>query len=310
MDYGLREYSESGDATWLRTATDVALDWWHFHIELGNRSDFEWHDHAAGIRASKLAYLLDNILAGRLEISESDLGSLMHLADIHGEKLQEPDFLSRGNHAIFQLAGLDALCEVIHWRRSCESGRVYATGGFRELMRTQFTSEGVHTENSPAYQLWALMALDRAKAVDRFPIPEVRTMMDLARSIVPWVTWPDGEFVAAGDSSGVGPILESAVEMTCLADGSCWAVRDLTKSGYAIVRSLPGAPIAEASMLFITGKGHDIGHKHADELGFSLMEGGRKIFVDAGQYGYNHDEPRRFVLSVRLTMSQVSRTTR
>ena len=299
MDYGLKEYSETGDIKWLRSATDVALDWWHFHVELGNRSAFEWHDHAAGVRASRLAYLLDNVLDGRFEIAESELEALMRLGDIHAEKLREPDFLSHGNHGIFQLVGLDALCRVIHWRRSCEDGRVFAASAFRDLLRTQFTSEGVHTENSPAYQLWVLRALDRARAEERFSAPEILGIMNLARTVVPWLTWPNGEFVAFGDSSGAGPILDSVSDATCFADDSCWATRDLTRSGYAIIRSVPEVPIAEASMLFIKGKGYRTGHKHADELAFSLMEDGRKIFVDSGQYGYNRDDARRYVVSAR-----------
>ena len=84
-----------------------------------------------------------------------------------------------------------------------------------------------------------------------------------------------------------------------MRSGVCWAVRDYTKSGYAIIRSLPNTPRDKASMLFIKGPGKVTGHKHADELGFVLMEPGRKIFVDSGQYGYNHDEARRYVVSVR-----------
>ena len=299
MDFGLNEYNETGNTRWLRSATDVAVDWWHFHIELGNRSAFVWHDHAAGVRAARLAFILDKILDRQFEIADWKLEALMQLADIHAEKLQEPEFLSHGNHAIFQLAGLDALCRVIHWRESCENGRVFAADAFRSVMRTQFTSEGVHTENSPAYQLWILTALDRLRAEERFSIPEFRRVMDLARPVVPWLTWPNGEFVAVGDSSGAGPILDSVADVTCLADDSCWAIRDLTKSGYAIIRSVPRVPTAEASMLFIKGKGYLAGHKHADELAFSLMEDGRKIFVDSGQYGYNRDDARRYVVSAR-----------
>ena len=39
---------------------------------------------------------------------------------------------------------------------------------------------------------------------------------------------------------------------------------------------------------------HSTGHKHADAFGFVLMEGGRKVFVDSGKYGYNDgDEATR-----------------
>ena len=45
--------------------------------------------------------------------------------------------------------------------------------------------------------------------------------------------------------------------------------------------------------------GDAIAHKHADDLGFVLMEGGREIFVDSGKYGYNKDDLRSYVISAR-----------
>lgn len=298
MDYALYEYGDTGNATWLQRAAEVALDWGRFHVDLNKRSPFEWYDHSAAIRAARLAYLLDNILAGRVDISETKLAALMHLADLHAKKLQDPKFLATGNHAIFQLAGLDALCEVVHWRRSCEAGRWFARSEFAELIQTQFTLEGVHTERSPSYHRGVLRTLGRLDAAHRFASSGVGEIVELAQEVTPWLTWPDGEFVALGDSTGMGRALESPVEPTCL-NNSCWAVRDLTDSGYAIIRSLPEKPRAEASMLFVAGTGSLSGHKHADELSFLLMEGGRKIFVDSGCYGYNRDEARGYVMSAR-----------
>ena len=299
MDFALHRYRDTGDADWLQRAVEIALDWEHFHIERGGHSEFGWYDHSTGIRASRIAFLLDRILSRELDVGDRDLEAILRLADLHAEKLQEPDFLARGNHAIFQLVGLDSLCEVASWRRTCATARSYASGAFSQLIRTQFTKEGVHTESSPAYHQFILSALRRTRAEVRFASPDVARIIDRASRVTPWLTWPGGEFVEVGDSTGNGPVLESDVTQTCLGDGTCWAVRDFTESGYAIIRSLPDSPIDEASMLFVKGKGRVTGHKHTDELAFSLMEDGRKIFVDSGQYGYNRDEARRYVVSAR-----------
>ena len=52
-------------------------------------------------------------------------------------------------------------------------------------------------------------------------------------------------------------------------------------------------------MLFVSGMAHNTGHEHADELSFELFEFGERIIVDSGKYGYEKDEFRKYVRSVR-----------
>jgi hypothetical protein len=52
-------------------------------------------------------------------------------------------------------------------------------------------------------------------------------------------------------------------------------------------------------MLFVNAMSISAWHKHADELGFELMEFGRKVFVDSGKYGYQDAPERRYVTSAR-----------
>ena len=299
MDFHLNQYRETDDATWLQGAVEIALDWERYHVNLGKRSAFTWYDMATGLRSSRLAFLLDHILSGQLDVSNTDLAALMRLVDLHAEKLQEPKFLAGNNHAIFQLVGLDALCEVASWRKACSEAHPYASAAFAELIRRQFTDEGVHTESSPAYHQFVLRKLRTTRAVERFGHADVASMLERAETVTPWLTYPNKEIIAVGDSTGTGPALETPVEPVCMSDTSCWAVRDLTRSGYAIIRSLPETPLDEASLLFVSAMAHSTGHKHADDLGFVLMEGGRKVFVDSGKYGYNDDEARRYVVSAR-----------
>ena len=263
-------------------------------------SDFQWYDHSTGIRASRLAFLLDFILSDRIEVSETDLARLMTLADLHAKKLMEPAFLSPGNHGLFQLVGLDALCSVVGWRDTCQGARSYARGAFVKLVKSWFSDEGVNVENSPTYHYWVPLQIRELGAVERFQQSEVQEILERADAIAPWLTYPDGRWVPVGDSHGAGPQLTGPVEPDCLPDGAgCWAIGDFTKSGYALVRSLPEADDGESSMLFVSAMATPTGHKHSDDLSFVLMEGGREIFTDSGRYGYNFDEVRSYVRSAR-----------
>ena len=300
MEYWLYEYRQDGDAARLLAPIKIALDWHRFHVEEGQRSAFQWYDQSTGVRASRLAFLLDLILAGQLEVGDADLGRLMTLADLHAEKLREPSFLSRLNHGLFQVVGLDALCSVASWRDACQGARSYAREAFAKLIKSWFSEEGVHIENSPSYHGWVIRKLRDLGAAATFQQPEVEGILERADAVTPWLTYPDGRWVPVGDSDGTGPQLTGPVDPWCLPDGAgCWAVRDLTKSGYAIIRSLPESDGQESNMLFVSAMAPLTGHKHSDDLSFVLIEGGRDIFVDSGKYGYNYDDARTYAISAR-----------
>ena len=298
MEYWLHAY-QNGETGALEGVLAIALDWHRFHIEDNRTSAFEWYDMATGIRASRLAFLLDRILVGEFDVSDGDLRTLMELADLHVEKLLEPSFLSPGNHGLFQLAGLNALCLVIGWRDACEGAGSYARATLGRLLDRWFTAEGVHRENSPFYHGFMMNVLQWLRIAERFQHAGVRAIIERGVEVSPWLTYPDGRWVPVGDTEGIGPRLVGPVEAVCLDDaGSCWAVRDLTESGYAIIRSQPGST-DDASMLFVSAMGGAIAHKHADDLGFVLIEGGREVFVDSGKYGYNRNDWRNYFTSAR-----------
>ena len=178
--------------------------------------------------------------------------------------------------------------------------RFYAADAFGELVASWYSDEGVHLENSPTYHYWVGLQIRELGAVERFEGSGVKEILERADEISPWLTYPDGRWIRVGDSHGDGPVLTGPVETECLpGGGGCWAVRNLTQSGYALVRSPPEVDAGESSVFFVSGGTAPTGHKHADDLGFVLMEWGRDIFVDSGRYGYNYGDARSYVLSAR-----------
>ena len=312
MDFWMHEYMRDSDPDHLSAPIQIALDWHRFHIEEGRTSALQWYDHSSGVRASRLAFLLGFILSDQLKVSDVDLARLMTLADLHAEKLMDPAFLSPTNHGLFQMVGLDALCSVVGWRGVCQGARPYAKESFVDLVKSWYSEEGVHVENSPTYHSWVTLQIRELGAVERFGHPDIQKILDRADALAPWLTYPDGRWARVGDSHGDGPQLTGPVEPECLPNGGgCWAVRDFTKSGYAVIRSLPEVDESDASMLFVSGTTEPTGHKHGDDLGFVQIEGGQDIFVDSGRYGYNYDEYRSYVLSARAhnVISLVGRRT-
>ena len=253
MEYWLHEYRRTDDAAHLVTPIEIALDWHRFHIDAGRTSAFQWYDHATGLRASRLGFLINFILSDQVELGEDDLARLMTLADLHAEKLRDPGFLKTNNHGLFQLVGLDALCSVVGWRNACQGARAYAKEAFAKLVRSWYSEEGVNVENSPSYHGWVTRQIEKVGATERFQEAEVQAIIETADEISPWLTYPDGRWVPVGDSEGSGPKLSGPIETICLSyDSNCWAVRDFTKSGYAVIRSLPETDNRESRMLFVS----------------------------------------------------------
>src|SRR5690606_41756217 len=92
-----------------------------------------------------------------------DVGELsLQLAakDMHVEALKNPSYLNPGNHGLFQMNGLAAICHVARVLRSCDEAGPYARRAFQHHAEAQFTPEGMHAEHSSQYHPWAIRMIE------------------------------------------------------------------------------------------------------------------------------------------------------
>ncbi len=293
----LNEYFKTKDPALIEEALEFAEDWYHYHFIEKKSHPFSWYDMAAGIRAIRIAFFLDMIQRGIIHINEERKKNIISLADIHISKLKEDKFINISNHGLFQVAGLNLLCQIASSRPACANTKDFIERKFKEIISGQFTEQGVHTENSPSYHFFVLEdILIQLKALEG--ISNVESIIKKAKSISPWLVFPNKKVVRVGDSGGNKKDISAFstdAKKTCMNSGKCFLVGDLTASGYAIIRSIPDAK--NQSMIFVTGMAHNLGHKHADELSFELFEFNRFIFVDSGKYGYQKDDMRNYIVS-------------
>ncbi|HET6430819.1 heparinase II/III-family protein [Dyella sp.] len=278
-------------------------DWYVYHVVQKKQSEFEWYDMSTGYRAQHLALLLWLQKKGRLTLSPGQLHEVRALAHWHIAKLRDPDFITHGNHAIFQLQGLRLLC--LAWADdACRGEEAYTARLMGNLLRSQFGKDGVQTENSPGYHLFVLDTFARIRPALYPPIERdfARTLAQ-ARAVAPWFTLPDGQVVPMGDSAGHGAKFPREGVPACSSrdrSGSCIISKDLIAGGYAVVRTSPGTVSAKASMLIVDGASVvPRSHDHADELSFELYTGGRRVLVDSGKFSYNDDRWHRYFQSNR-----------
>lgn len=268
----LQKHVETADPRYLIESIDLVLDWWE--AAQSGAFLYRWNDMATGIRAMRLAYIFER--AENLEMSAERRNALDLLVDRHARKLMRDGFISLTNHGIFQAFGLNLLSKAAAGRRSVRGGEKRAAQALRDIVANQFTAEGVHAEHSPSYHKFALRRMQAMGIERHFKVPAV---LETAKDVQPWLTFPDGRIAGVGDSAGVDRPYAGTE-----------TVGDFTASGYAIARGGDW-------MLFVSGMCRSISHKHADETGFELFDGGRYIFMDTGRYGYIDNNWRRYARS-------------
>jgi Heparinase II/III-like protein/Heparinase II/III N-terminus len=303
LDPLLRAYEATGERSYVADALGFVEDWFVFNVQEQQANEYGWDDMAAGIRAAKIAWLLDQALRGPIELSARQKVILVQLADLHASKLLEPDFLARGNHAYFQLHGLMAICHVVPRLGACAGAIDYASDRMDRLIRAQFSDEGVHLEDSPDYHFFVAGLLERLGASGWYDAPEIEAMRDHIDAVKPWLLHPDGHVVTIGDSANrIRKVAPPQGQASCRESAGyrpeCFTSR-LFANGYGVVRSDWAVDPSAASMLFVAASAHTNGHKHADDLTFEWYELGTRILVDTGRYGYHKDDIREFVQSTR-----------
>ncbi|MBN8431782.1 alginate lyase family protein [Microbulbifer salipaludis] len=297
IDSVLRQYRRTQDEKYLKEAFSIILDWHNYYKGNGNIDHMQWYDMATGIRAMKLAWLWQELANYPFLILPADAEKIRVLMRQHIEKLLDESFLAHGNHAYFQLVGLRLLCLAEVNSEVCSNESEYNSKKMFSLLERQFTGEGVHKENSPAYHFFTLKTI-RQLNIQGLYGREVLELIDRASRVSPHLVYPNSMVARIGDSSGSYSADLNFYSEPMVLNGVKCQVGDFSKSGYFSIRTLPDTLIEDSSQLFITGISFsDEAHNHADELSFELFHRGELVFVDSGKYSYNKDEFRRYVIS-------------
>lgn len=298
----------------LARSVEVAVHWAKTFPSLSTPSPFAWYDMAVGLRAYRLAYLID--AAARDDaITPQQIQTLVRSAGVHRDALvEESRFAGHSNHGLYQSLGLLAMTRRLPTLPGMEEAHEIAAARVGSLVEDQFTEEGVHVEHSPGYHVLILEALLRAMAAGLVTDPLTRQRAERAERVLPWLVQSDGRLAMVGDTSyGFSPrgaytdpgaqyVVSAGAEGSPPPSG----LLVFPKSGYAAVRE--DWRRGRGSYLLQIASFRSRAHKHADDLSFVWSEGDVQLIADAGRYGYtgrtepgdglwelgyNYDDPSR-----------------
>lgn len=278
LDVYINLHGQTQDAAAFQRLVAGILDWVEFEANAASPASL-WGDMAAGIRASKLAYVISQPEFGGL--GSPSQAAILKSARDHLARLKDPAFISDSNHVMTQIHGAAALIRVMPDAPEARDGEAYVAEVLTKALRTQFGVEGVHLEHSPTYHVYAIYGFRRLATSGWHDDGELPRTLKRASKALPWFIFPDGHLCAIGDSA---PKPKKAKPPRLPGDT---VGRLFKEAGYGVVRHNWGRTGGATSMLIATCGHHSLKHKHADDLSFELFEGGRRLIVDSGKCTYD-----------------------
>lgn len=284
---------------YLGWSLDLAVDWARSFPDPAVASPFAWYDMAVGLRAYRLAYLID-VAAREDAVSDDDIGWLLSAADVHRQLLLSDElFAGHSNHGFYQAAGELALARRLDIPGMDET-QAQGTERFHQLMKAHFSEDGVHLEHSPEYQWILMQSLAGMIGTGLVQDPQIVAQFGRVQESMAWFVAPNGRVVMFGDSTAREPkvrrpelITDEALRFVATAGAQGRPPGTTTRlfraGGYAVLRDRwPRGQddYAACSYLAQTCAFHSRMHKHADEMSFVWYDRGHEILTDSGRYGY------------------------
>ncbi|QCP81357.1 hypothetical protein D0C27_05385 [Alcaligenes faecalis] len=291
----LGKFFSDFNEVYLKEAFEYIKDWKRYRDSEGKKSQFVWYDMAVGLRSIILGLFFDLHNQKIVSLSADDFSLLKSLVDDHLKNLSDRGNITGGNHALYQVIGLRILSISAGQGPQLEG---YCTSILEGLLRLSFDDYSVNTENSPFYHGYNLDLLSRMRC-GVFPSldEKINKILREGSAISGWLTGVDGNYYSVGDSEGVGKEIKSAGPFDEVAAKIKHVHKDLSRSGYVVVRTHPRAPtLGNFSLLFhATNKSYI--HSHSDHLSFIFFRSGHEIITDPGKFTYEYGEWRDYFVS-------------
>jgi hypothetical protein len=302
----LAAHERTRDHKYLRFATLTALDWAETFPSLDTPSPFAWYDMAIGVRAYRLAYVLDSV-ARDLAVPDDVVGTLVDAVAVHLLALADDDrFAVHSNHGLYFAAGQAAIARRFPTLPGAEAARRQARERLLRLIETQFAADGVHKEHSPDYHRMLLDTLFGLVAAQLIEGEDFELLVDRIQEALAWFVMPNGRLVMFGDTTHhlmtamAWEHFPNAALRFVMSGGTAgrppdWPIRAFPDGGYVVMRDRwpDGAEdYASCSYLAQTCAFHSRQHRHADDLSFVWYDRGHEILTDAGRFGYLDPAPK------------------
>ncbi len=303
IDPVLAELERTSEPRYLSFVLGMAVDWIAenpYQAPETDVEDFGWYDMAVGLRAYRLAYLLEAACRSS-EVPPDQVSQLWESLLDHFDYLADDEnIVFHNNHGLYQASGQLAAATRLSGFPAISEFREQAADRFERMFSQQFSSEGVHLEHSPGYhRLVTGLVSGIASSGLLAEFPALSSRIERFEEVLAWMVLPSGRMANLGDTDYLplrqadfklirSPLLDYVLSGGESGQPASQRVGVFPESGLAVLRSgWPGPESFEqASYLAQQAAFHSRTHKHADDLSFVWYDRGTEILIDAGRYGF------------------------
>lgn len=303
ISYLAQAYYINGKEEYLYAAKQIVESWMQYkNTPESEKNPYLWYDHGTAIRSNNLIYFLLAYMESK-DFDADFSADLFSLLQEHGMHLtNEDEYFENHNHGIFQDQALIYLAFFLNSEKK-EEWIELAEERLIKQKEYAFSSEMVHVENSPAYQIGVTELFYQTAEFltaqnDNFG---EQLYQDVTKSLefMSWAIKPNGILAEMGDTSSVkGALTSTNYSLTKYGDAHLSYAATMGKegekpealsavyseSGYYFGRS-GWEGIQDTWTMFKAGYLSKT-HKHADDLSLMLYSKGYDILVDPGWYNY------------------------
>lgn len=294
----LRAWNRDHNIDDLMWCLERAADWAATFNDGASHSTMAWYDMAIGLRAPRLAYLIqeavhEQVGANHLELLSKAIA--VHQRAICASKAFNP----RTNHGFYTAVGQLSFAKTLAPLAGMDLVEEQGSERLRTVAATQFAGDGGHLEHSPDYHRMLVSSFIGAMEDGLLTDPELSVRIDRALEVMGWFLQPDRRVVQIGDSPARlatrGDREMGAPHTAFLATAGQHGEPNpeemllLKESGYGIVRSpQPQSTDDHLSSGYLTVMGafHSRAHKHCDDLSITWFDAEHELLIDAGRFGY------------------------
>ncbi|WP_190279403.1 heparinase II/III domain-containing protein [Ornithinibacillus gellani] len=280
-------YHETNELKYLYKAHQILLDWTYFVYTDEEENLYKWIDHSVANRTLNILYFY---LSAKDVISLDD-SIIFDLLLKHGRFLADDKHYVENNHGIMVDRSLIVLSVFLKDDPMASEWFEKAKLRIKNAFYRDFSYQGVHLENSPAYHT---MTRNIYLKVENFLEHEELTLgqdmkekLTKAKTYISYIYKPNKTLPIIGDSQ-FGTLTKLVKK-----DGS---FHD-PQAGVTIFQHQALTPEKATWLSFICGYERKT-HKHQDDLSVSLYWRGEDILSDSGRYNYDRNSDiRKYLVS-------------
>lgn len=308
-------YAATGNTEYLRYGKRIVTSWTK-QYPAGNYKRYPWpyHDHGTAIRTFHLLNFWNEFRSSAINTDPAFSQLFAKTLYEHATLLATPSFYKpNNNHGMFQDMALTAVAETHRSFYRSSSWRSLATNRLTQQLNHSLSTDGVHLEHSPFYQIYLYDTLARFNdwaAANRFALSSrMGDVKDMPGALT-YMLKPNGTLPMFGDTPSIVhrpdaiPYVERYPHLYYAMTQGRSGAQPSTRVGklsnqYAFFRQHWGGnagPFHDAVQVMMTAGYHSNIHKHADDLSIDLYGYGRDFIVESGRYAYTNRPERKVVM--------------